>query len=242
MIEGLKRLFSGDDVFHRQLTLFSICGIVGVFEAFVNSGASISPLQKVAYIVVAILFALFYTGYETIFMHERELPEIDCRSLKLVFSKVLFFTFFVGVLLFFVKLFMHKWQLTFGLEMLLAVPLTMLQAGFSYNYQNNDAVSLLKKLNLNDYIILFFKRLLVLICGYLLVCAIIFVIFFIAGVILAILYRGDINSIALLLSSQQFAITRLSGLIAGVLLVYILTLGCMAWDYELIKTYEREEL
>ena len=65
-------------------------------------------------------------------------------------------------------------------------------------------------------------------------------IFFIAGMMLALLYRGDMNSIALLLSSQQFAISRLSGLIAGVLLVYVLTLGCMAWDYELIKTYERE--
>lgn len=240
MIEGLKSLFSGDDVFHRQLTLFSICGIVGLFEAFVNSGAATSPLQKAAYIVVAILFALFYTGYETIFMHERELPDIDMRAIKLVFTKILFFIFLVGIPLFYLKFFMNKWQIAFALEMFLAVPLTMLQAGFSYNYQNSNAVNFLKKLNLNDYIILFFKRLLVLICGYLLVFAIVFVIFFIAGMMLALLYRGDMNSIALLLSSQQFAISRLSGLIAGVLLVYVLTLGCMAWDYELIKTYERE--
>ena len=36
MIEGLKKLYTGEKVFSRQLMLFSICGIIGLFNALVS--------------------------------------------------------------------------------------------------------------------------------------------------------------------------------------------------------------
>ena len=66
-------------------------------------------------------------------------------------------------------------------------------------------------------------------------------IFFTAGLVIALIYHGDVNSIGLLISSWQSSIAKLSNFIAGISLMYFLTIGTLVWDYELIKTYERQD-
>ena len=43
------------------------------------------------------------------------------------------------------------------------------------------------------------------------------------------------------ISSQQVTIAKLSNYIASILYTYIISIGILVWDYELLKTYEREE-
>ena len=69
----------------------------------------------------------------------------------------------------------------------------------------------------------------------------IFIIFFIIGIVLAIYFKGDINTITLTISAQQTAVAKLSNYITSILLIYTLSIGVLVWDYEMLKTYESEE-
>jgi len=247
MIEGFKKLYSGEKAFSRQLALFSVCGIVGLFNAYISfdklSFAEVTFMQKCAFEVLWILFAFFLTGYETLFLHERHIPEIDMRSLNLVLSKTLFFVFLISLPLGLTAMFLPQYTgVAFFIELCLAVPLTMLQGGFSYNFQDSDAGMLFAKFGVKEYFVLVFKRLLMIMFAYFSTYFLVFLIFFIAGIVITLMYSGDVNSIGLLISSQQTVIAKLSNFIAGILLIYFLTIGTLVWDYELIKTYEREEL
>ena len=246
MIEGLKKLYTGEKVFSRQLMLFSICGIIGLFNALVSSYklalAEVTLLKKCAFLFVWIVFAFFLTGYETLFLHERCIPEIDMRSLKIVLSKTLFFVFLISIPLGIVAMFFTKFtSAAFFVEICLSVPLTMLQAGFSYNFQDSDAGMLFSKFGIKEYFTLVFKRLWVIILSYASTYILVFMIFFTAGLVIALIYHGDVNSIGLLISSWQSSIAKLSNFIAGISLMYFLTIGTLVWDYELIKTYERQD-
>ncbi len=238
--EALSKLYKGREAFSRQLLLFSVCGIVGLFNAYVTimGAENVNLLEKCAYGILWILFAFFFTGYETLFLHERELPEADMRSFKLPLNKLLFLIFLAGVPLFFTAFFTKYAGLAFVVEMLLTVPLTTLQAGFSYNFNNDDAYSLIKHLNFKNYILLILKRLWVIICSYVIVFTLIFLIFFIAGVVVAVMYRGDAGEIGFTISTNQHLITKLSQFITGILLVYFLTIATLVWDYELVKNLE----
>ena len=54
-------------------------------------------------------------------------------------------------------------------------------------------------------------------------------------------FRGDLTEIGLIISSKEYAIKTIATFMTGILMVYTLTIGTLIWDYELIKTYEREE-
>ncbi len=244
MIEGLKRLYSGAKVFQRQLTLFSLCGIVGLFNALLSldklSLAEVTMLQKCLFLFLWIVFSWFLTGYETLFLNERYIPEVDMRSLKIVLSRTLFFVFWISIPFGIVAMFFPKYTAAaFFVEMCLSVPLTMLQAGFSYNFQDCDAGMLFSKFGIKEYFSLIFKRLWIIIMAYAVTYLIVFMLFFMFGLVVALIHHGDLNALGLLISSLQTVIAKLSNFIAGIFLIYFLTIGTLVWDYELIKTYEK---
>ena len=240
--EAFKKLFTGDDVFSRHLTLFSICGLVGLYDAFisVNGLENTEMYGQIGYALVLILYSMFFLGYETLFLHERNLPDINLNSFKIVFCKPLFLVFLASVLLVLAKFSPEHLTLAFILELLLAVPLTAIQAGYSYNFNNENVITFLKSFRFNDYISLLIKRVLLFICAYIFVSIVIFLIFFVAGFVIALIYQGDSAEISMFISSLQTVVVKLSNFISGILFVYILSIICLVWDYELIKMKERK--
>ncbi len=240
MYEGFTRLFTGKDSLPRQITLFSICGIVGLFHGYIALGAA-DILWKYIFAAVSILFTMFLTGYEILFMKERKVPDIDMRSLKLFQYKIPLAVFLICIPLTLVSLFApHCKNQAFLIETILAVPLTMIQAGFCYNFNDSDWNMLFQKFKLTDYALLFLKRIWIIILAYIITFSVIFCTFFIIGFAAAITYKGDLTAIGFMISSRDYAIKAISTYMTGVLTVYTLTIGTLIWDYELIKTYERE--
>lgn len=243
MLEGIKRVFSGKDVLERQISLFSVCGIAGLINGYFalnsQSMGEMSIALKFVLTALLVIFALFFTGYEIIFLKERQLPEIDMRSFKIAFNKIPFIVFLIGVPILITSLFTKYSILVFCAEALLTIPMTMAQAGFSYNYDNQDFNLLFKNFKLKDYFVLLLKWLLVLCICYLITLFVIFVIFLFAGIVLIVKYHADSNAIALLIMSNQIAISKLANYLTGIILIYLLSIGSLAWDYEVIKTYEK---
>ena len=242
MLEGIKRIYSGREVFSRHLTLFSLCGIFGLLDMCVTVEGieGIDIFAKFLYLLAWFVFSVFIVGYEVVFLHERELPDIDFRPFQLFFQKPLILFLIFVIPMTFAKIFPEYLRVAFATEMLLAIPLTMIQSGYSYNYNSEEAYKLFEKPSIKHYIALFFKRIWVFIFAYILVSFIVFLIFFFYGTILAIIHSGDMETVGMILSSNQFMITKLSNFITGILLIYFLTISTLVWDYELIKTYEKD--
>ena len=244
--EAFNKLYKGEEAFSRHLSLFSLCGIIGLYDAYVlNAGIeSLGLIQKAGYALVWVLYSLYFVGYETIFMHERKLPEIDSNPLKIIFNKPLLLVVGVSILLLVAKFLPEYLGIAFLLELLLAVPLTAIQAGFSYNYNSDDVMSYVKRFSLNDYFSLLFKRILFFICTYVFVSLFIFIIFFVFGFVFGFggvaLHLFEAADVGLMIGSLQAIITKLSNYVSGILFVYLLSITCLVWDYELIKMKERE--
>lgn len=242
MLKGLRTLFAGSKALERHIALFSICGIVGIFQGWIACGAQdilvVSNIQKLVFISLLSVFTFFMTGYEIIFMHDRELPEIDMKSFKIVFNKIPFLVFFITFILFIAGFYK---DFTVSLEIFLAVPLTMLLAGFSYNFSDFEAVRFLKKINIKDYLILSLKGLFILALAFFISFGIIFIIFFIYGIVIAVLFKGNLTSIGMFISSNQLIINKLSNFVLAIILTYLLTLGTLVWNLELLKTFEQKD-
>lgn len=245
MLNGLKRLYSGDKAFERQLSLFSICGIAGILSGYLNLTTQgiieTSNIQKFVFTILLIIFGLFFVGYETIFMHSREIPDIGIKSFKVALKKIPFIIFLIGIPILMISLFTKYQYTAFCIETIIAIPLTIMQAGFSYNYDNKEYNLLLNKFRVKEYFLLLIKRLWIVILSYITTYFIIFVIFFVIGIIIAIYYSGNLNTISLTISSQQIAIEKLSNYIASILFTYIVSIGILTWDYEILTTYEGEK-
>lgn len=241
MIEALNRIYKGKDAFVRQVSLFSICGIFGVLDFyFLADGIEVLNLfQIVFYLILWIIFSMYIIGYEVIFLNERQLPDIDLNPFRLAIKKPLIYILLLTIPLTAAKVSPKYVHVAFLVELLLAVPLTMIQAGYSYNYNEDEAYKLYENSSFKDYVVLFFKRVGLFALSYLIVSFIIFLIFFAAGVIIVLAYKGNIESVVVILTGNQFILTRLSNLIGGILLIYTLTISTLVWDYELIKTYEK---
>ena len=191
--------------------------------------------------LLIILFSFFIVGFETEFLHTRKIPDSDINVLKIAAKKVPFIIFLIMIPLCMISVFSKYQYQAFCIETLLAIPLTMIQAGFSYNFENSDAFKLFHKFNAKDYFMLLIKRLWVVIAAYGITLLAVFVIFFIVGLTVALIYKGDVSTISLALSAKQTQIAKLSNYITAILLVYTLTIGVLVWDYELIKTYEAKD-
>lgn len=245
MLNGLKKLYSVEKAFERHLSLFSICGISGIFSTYIalaNQGIiEISNIRKICFLILPIIFTLFFIGYETIFMHTRAIPDIDFNSFKMALKKIPFIIFLTGIPILITSLFTKYQYPAFCIETIIAIPLTMMQAGFSYNYQNSEYNLLFHKFRVKEYFFLLIKRLWIVILSYIATYFLIFAIFFVIGIIIAIYYKGNLSTISLTISSHQITIEKLSNFIASILFTYIVSIGMLTWDYELLKTYEREE-
>ena len=114
----------------------------------------------------------------------------------------------------------------------------MALAGFSYEFSTDKVINVFKNLKLKDYLLLLLKRIWVVIASYLLVFGVVFVISVIFGVIIVFQLKGDVSAWAFWVSSHQQVIAKLSVFLMSILLSYSMFLGTLAWDYELIKTYE----
>ena len=210
MCEGFSRLFSGKDAFPRQLTLFSICGIVGLMQGYITLGETDS-FGKYVLATVSIIYALFITGYEILFMRERQIPDIDMRSIKIFKYKIPLIVFAICIPLTVTPIFLpHCQKYAFVLETLFAIPLTMLQAGFSYNINDNDWNMLFKNFKISDYLLLYIKRFWVVILAYVITYLSIFCIFFIIGFTITILNKGDLSEIGMLISSREYTIKAIT--------------------------------
>lgn len=241
MCEGFSRLFSGKEAFPRQLTLFSICGIIGLMQGCFAHG-EIDLKWKYTIAIVSLIYTSFLTGYEILFMKERIVPDIDLRSFTILKNKIPLIVFLVCIPLTLTPiLFPHFQKTALCLEAILAIPLTMMQAGFSYNFNNNDWNMLFKNFKISDYILLFIKRLWVIILAYMITYALIFFIFFAIGFVIAILHKGDLSEIGMAISSGEYSIKALATYMTGILIMYSLTIGTLVWDYEVIKTFESEK-
>lgn len=240
MLEGFKYLYSGVNWKQRQLTLFSICGITGLFFALYSQDMTdLTIWQKIIFTAILALYGLFVTGFEILFMHERRIPDTDLRSFKLALNKIPFIVFAAGIPVLLINMFTQYQYLAFSLSIFLAIPLTMMQAGFSYDYNNNDYLKLFKKFTIKDYFFLIITKLYLTIVPYLITYILIFLIFFVIGIIIAFTYKGDISSLGLTISGHQVMIVKLSNFISNILLYYALTISTLVWDYELITTYEK---
>ena len=120
----------------------------------------------------------------------------------------------------------------------------MFQAGYAQNYKDNDYKKYFQKFRVKEYFFLLIKRIWVIFSCYVTALMTTFFIFIIVGFIMAavnIAKGGDLASVILLITSNQTALAKLSTYISTVLLIYLLSVGVLVWDYELISTYERED-
>lgn len=239
MFEALNILYTGKDAINRQICLFSICGIIGLLNGYLALGEQnlneVLLWQKILFGILILIFGLFLIGYETVFMHTRELPDINFDIFKIGIKKIPFIIFLIGIPFVLVSLFTKYQYTAFCIETLIAIPLTMIQAGFSYNYQENEISQLFKKYTVKDYFVLLVERLWIVIASYVITFFILFVIFFIGGTIIAIMFKGDVSTISFTVSSQQTVIAKLSNYVTAILLTYILAIGVLVWDYEVVK-------
>lgn len=63
MLEGIKTIYSGNNVLNKHIQLFSLCGIIGIMAGYlslVTQGINeIKPLDKGVIILVQIIWLLF---------------------------------------------------------------------------------------------------------------------------------------------------------------------------------------
>lgn len=242
--ESLQKVFNGNSNISRQLTLFSICGILGLVDVYVmlNGFSNIGLVKQIGYIACWVLFLLYFTGYETLFLQQRELPEIDLKPFKIMCSKTLLAVFAFILAIFVLRLTVVGGKLMLLCDMLLAIPLVAIQAGYSYNFDECDAFKLIKRIDVKDFFILLFKRIGVMTVSYLI--ALITIITALVGLAIGILIvsKGEPSVLLYSITAQQTVLAKLVVFIAAILLEYVLVNGSLMWDYELIKTLENKNV
>ena len=101
MFEALNILYTGKDAINRQICLFSICGIIGLLNGYLALGEQnlneVLLWQKILFGILILIFGLFLIGYETVFMHTRELPDINFDIFKIGIKKIPFIIFLIGI-------------------------------------------------------------------------------------------------------------------------------------------------
>lgn len=166
-------------------------------------------------------------------------------SFRAALRKIPLIVFAIGLIFLLVTDFNASYQyFLLSLEIIIGVPLTMFQAGYAQNYKDNDYKKYFQKFRVKEYFFLLIKRIWVIFSCYVTALMTTFFIFIIVGFIMAavnIAKGGDLASVILLITSNQTALAKLSTYISTVLLIYLLSVGVLVWDYELISTYERED-
>ena len=242
MLSAVRILFSGKEFLDKQLCLFSVCGLLGLMTGYLalwqENYIELTLFQKILFIVLVAIFELFVVGYEVLFLQKRELPDINIEVFKVATKKIPLIVWGVSFIFHLLSAFSKYTYFSACALIVLGIPLTMALAGFSYEFSTDKVINVFKNLKLKDYLLLLLKRIWVVIASYLLVFCVVFVISVIFGVIIGFQLKGDVSALAFWISSHQQVIAKLSVFLMSILLSYSMFLGTLAWDYELIKTYE----
>lgn len=243
MLNAVKILFSGKEILDKQLCLFSVCGLFGLIAGYLalwqENYIELTLLQKLMFLSAVAVYALFVVGYEVLFLQKRELPDFDMEIFRVATKKIPLIVFGVSFIFNLLSVFSKYEYFSTCASIVVGIPLTMVLAGFSYEFSGDKVIDVFKNIKIKDYLLLLLKRIWVVIVSYLLVFGVVFVISVIFGVIIGFhLLKGDVSALAFWISSHQQVITKLSAFLMSILLSYSMFLGTLAWDYELIKTYE----
>lgn len=242
MLNAIKIMFSGKDFIDKQLCLFSICGLLGLGTGYLalwqENYVEISLLQKILFVAMIMVFELFCVGYEILFLHKRELPEINIEIFRVATKKIPLIVWGITLIFHILGVFTKYTYFSSCALIILAIPLTIALAGYSYKYSGEKVSDVFKNTKLKDYLMLLLKRIWVVVVGYLFALAVVFVIGVTVGIVLGFQLKGDVSAWAMFVSSHQQMIAKLGVFLMAIALSYSMFCGLLAWDYELIKTYE----
>ena len=242
MLNAVKILFSGKGVLDKQLCLFSVCGLFGLIAGYLalwqENYIELTLLQKLMFMSAVAIYVLFVVGYEVLFLQKRELPNFDMDIFKVATKKILLIVFGVSFIFNLLSVFSKYTYFSTCASIVLGIPLTMILAGFSYEFSVDKVIDVFKNIKLKDYLLLLLKRIWVVIASYLLTFVVVFLISIFFGIFIGFHLKGDMSSWAFWISSHQQVIAKLAAFLMSILLSYSMFLGTLAWDYELIKTYE----
>lgn len=234
---SLQRIFLGKNIITKHISLFALCGISGILEVYLLMNKFTFPVG-VLFAGIIIFLELYFTGYETLFMQKRELPEFDMLPLKIALKKLPLFVFLVSLLFLGLSFVPDKYSVIFTLGILVSIPLSILQAGFSYNFENKDAFEFIQKFSGKDYFILFLKKIVIIFLCDAMIFVLMLAAIIVFGIAYALLHGGNVTQLLSLILSHHDASVKLVAYVFGVLMSYIVFCGFLAWDYELIKMKE----
>lgn len=242
MLNAIKIMFSGKGFLDKQLCLFSILGLLGLETGYLalwqENYVEISLLQKILFVAMIAIFELFCVGYEILFLHKRELPEINMEIFHVATKKIPLIVWGISLIFHVLGVFTRYTYFSTCALIILAIPLTIAIAGYSYDFSGEKVADVFKNIKLKDCLMLLLKRIWVVVVGYLFALAIVFVIGVTVGIIFGFQLKGDISAWTMLVSSHQQMIAKLGVFLMAIMLSYSMFCGMLAWDYELIKTYE----
>ncbi len=248
--EGLKKLYSGTNWKDKQVTLFSIIGIISIAGAYIylgqNDFMTISSSSIWLVLALDVLWTVYFAGYEIKYLNNilnnksDILPEFDAEPFKIVVGIFPLIVIIINSALTILSLQPNKEKLIFLISVIVCFFVTIFQIGYSKEYKNTDITSVYKVLEINDYLKFLFKRFLVVINAFLISYGIVFGVMLIAGIIFLI--TGFVNTqsftdIVFSAQSSQLALTKLAIYSTTVLLNYFVTIGLLGWDYELSQKY-----
>lgn len=248
--EGLKKLYSGKEIVYKQITLFSVLGILSIVTAYLYLGKSnFFTLKSYEIWIVAILefiWTFYFIGYETKFINnafydnDDILPEMDRTSLKIMRHKFPIILFIINAIVILASVTTHKENILFFITLILSTVLTLFQIGFAQNYADKDVFNVFKVFQAKDYFDIFVKKILINLVMFLASYGIVFVIILIGG--LTVLLTGFVNTrsfveIITAAQSSQLALTKLSIYAVTVISNYLLVIGNFAWNYDVVKLF-----
>ena len=242
MLNAVKILFSGKGVLDKQLCLFSVCGLFGLIAGYLalwqENYIELTLLQKLMFLSAVAVYALFVVGYEVLFLQKRELPDFDMEIFRVATKKIPLIVFGVSFIFNLLSVFSKYEYFSTCASIVVRIPLTMVLAGFSYEFSGDKVIDVFKNIKIKDYLLLLLKRIWVVIVSYLLTFVVVFLISGFFGIIIGFHLKGDVSALAFWISSHQQVIAKLAAFLMSILLSYSMFLGTLTWDYELIKTYE----
>lgn len=236
MIKTLKFIYLGKNSFNKHIQLFSLCGISALADYLMifNKGFDI---QLILLFVFQILFLFFITGYETIFLHNKSIPELDWNAFKIAIKKFPFAAFLFSLLFAVLSIIYKKYLLIlFIIQIIGGIPVTMMQAGYAENYDNCGFKKYFRLFDINDYIILFFKRIVLTLGTYIMTLTVMAAIFLVLGFISFLLIQLFGTGELLSFIGYQVIIKKITIYLSSILTSYFMLIAMLVWDYELLFT------
>lgn len=251
LLEGIKKIYSGKDIVYKQISLFSIIGILSILGAYLYLGkASFFTIKSFTIWIVAIMefvWTFYFIGYETKLINnifhspDNIVPEMNTEPVKIMYNKFPLVLFIINSLIILASITTHKENLIFLLTIVISMIMTLFQIGFAKQYSDSDILDIFKVLKIKDYIVIFIKRILINLAAFITSYGVVFVAVLIAGLIVLLtgfVHSHSFSEIVASAQSSQLALTKLSIYSTTILLNYFMTIGNLAWDYDVVKLFE----